>query len=92
MIRKVVLGLSVALATATGGVATAQAGERLDRVIGATKIGAQSLVRGAESFARGVKTGQVRQGAKDAIKDVKFGAEIGALILTGRGGGGFGNR
>jgi len=86
MLRKVLLGLSVAIATATGNLATvasAQAGP-LDRVAGAVRVGIEGDVRAARALAHG----HVIRAAKDAL----FGAEIGARILTGHGGGGFGNK
>ena len=86
MLRKVLLGLSVAIATATGNLATvasAQAGP-LDRVTGAVRAGVEGDVRAARDLAHG----HVKQAAKDAL----VGDEIGARILTGRGGGGFGNK
>ena len=86
MLRKVVLGLSVALATATGSVAmaaSAQAGP-LDRVKNAVGVVIKADVRAARDLAHG--------DAKQAVGDVVFGAKTGALLLTGRGGGGFGNR
>jgi len=86
MLRKVLLGLSVAIATATGNLATvasAQAGP-LDRVTGAVRAGIEGDVRAARDLAHG----HVKQAAEDAL----VGDEIGARILTGRGGGGFGNK
>jgi hypothetical protein len=93
MIRKIVLGVSLALATAMGSVlttASAQAGP-LARVIGAAGAVAKGDLKGVEDFAHGLRVGQAREGAKKAVKDVIFGAQIGTAVLKGTGGGGFGN-
>ena len=86
MLRKVLLGLSVALATVTGNLATAASAHAgaLDRVTGAVKIGLEGDVRAVRDLAHG-HVGR-------AVKDAVAGARIGALILTGHGGGGFGNK
>jgi hypothetical protein len=85
MLRKVVIGLLVALATATGSVAMAAPAqaEALDRVLGAARAGVEGDVRAARDLAHG----HVERAARDAV----FGAKLGVLILTGRGGG-FGNK
>jgi len=97
MLRKLTIGLSVALLTAMSSVAMAKdngnpgggiiPGTRpgvLDRVVDATKVGLEGDVRAAKALAHG----HVARAVDDAV----FGAKLGVLILRGRGGGGFGNK
>ena len=55
-----------------------------NRVKNAVGVVIKADVRAARDFAHG--------DAKQAVGDVVFGAKTGALVLTGRGGGGFGNK
>jgi hypothetical protein len=82
MIRKVMLGLSVALAIATGNLvaaASAQAGP-LTRVKNAVHANLQGGARAVHDLACG-------QGARQAVRDVVDGAKLGVTFLRGGGGG-----
>jgi hypothetical protein len=98
MLRKLAIGLSVILVAATSNVAMAgpKGGGKsggfvpsnepglIDRMAGATKAGLEGDVRAAKALAHG-NVGR-------AVDDAVFGAKLGVLILTGRGGGGFGGK
>jgi hypothetical protein len=85
MLRKLVLGLTLAIVTAMGSAVTAGSAHAgaLTRVKNAVRVGIEGDVRAARDLAHG--------NAKQAARDVVAGAEIGVSFLKG-GGGGFGNK
>jgi hypothetical protein len=82
MIRKLLLGLTLVAATATGSVVSAGSAHAgpLTRVRNAVHANLQGDARAVHDLACGL-------GAREAVRDVVGGAKLGVTFLRGGGGG-----